>query len=331
MPKFQLMCHSILIRLTTLLSICLFPIAALLGQEQSGPRPRVHIDYTALSLERPKGFRKAGSYRGFEHKDLRASVMVLVIPGPYAEVTKGYETATLDENRMRLLSKSEMRICDSDGMLIKPSQSSLGTEYTKWITVFGDENETKIVMATFPTSESQEFDVPMRSTVLSIQHSDAKDSTDELPFRVGQVTGLERVASVAGMGMMTGFTRDGRLPAATPQDPVFAITNWSILVSSEERKSFVLQRLKTLEDVIVEEHKEPIAVEIDGMEGWEIHAIGRDKESDTPLAIYQVMLYPNGVGYVRMVGLVGRDLAADYIPKFKSLARSYEMIPDSDD
>jgi hypothetical protein len=44
------------------------------------------------------------------------------------------------------------------------------------------------------------------------------------------------------------------------------------------------------------------------------------------LTVYQVTIFPEG-SYVRIVGLVGRNLAGEFLPEFKALARGLKYKP----
>jgi len=67
-------------------------------------------------------------------------------------------------------------------------------------------------------------------------------------------------------------------------------------------------------------------ITIDRLDGYEIVADAEDADSGTPLTVYQVILYDDG-SYILMQGLVGTNLADEYLPEFKRLARSLKRKP----
>jgi hypothetical protein len=65
-------------------------------------------------------------------------------------------------------------------------------------------------------------------------------------------------------------------------------------------------------------------ISIDGLDGYEIVADAQDASSGTPLAMYQVMLFDNNRSYILIQGLVGANVRAEYLPEFRSMARSFK-------
>ena len=55
---------------------------------------------TGLALPQPEGFDKADSFYGFQQPSTGASVMLTVIPGPFSEVTKGFDKTNLTTKGM---------------------------------------------------------------------------------------------------------------------------------------------------------------------------------------------------------------------------------------
>jgi len=62
---------------------------------------------------------------------------------------------------------------------------------------------------------------------------------------------------------------------------------------------------------------------IDGLNNYETAAAGKDAGSSTALALHQLMLFDAG-RYFIMVGLLGAELRDEFLPEFKSLARSFK-------
>jgi hypothetical protein len=62
---------------------------------------------------------------------------------------------------------------------------------------------------------------------------------------------------------------------------------------------------------------------IDGLDGYEIIADAKDTTSDTPITVYQVMLFDNK-SYILIQGIVGTKIRDKYLLEFKAMARSFE-------
>ena len=253
--------------------------------------------------------------------------MVSVIPVPFLDVVKGFTKENLATRGVRLLSKRDVRIANRAGLLLNASQNAYGQEFQKWISVAGDETNTQIVTATFPTAMSGELSEAMRLVVLSATPSHINGDTPSLPFEIGTVEGLANVEQMAAMGKMVAFTKDGSIPAVQPTDPLFIVAPSLGDIPIEDPRTFAEWRLNQTTNTNIESIEGVSDISIDGIKGIEIEAIGHDQKSEQKLMVYQVMLYPEGGGYILMTGLVGNNESDEYLPKFKSLARTYRSLP----
>jgi hypothetical protein len=306
-----------------------FAFSHAVAQEMATERPLVAIEGTGLSLQQPNGFERAEAFHGFQQEGTGSSVMVTVIPGPFAEVAKGFTKKTLAKQGIRLLSKRDVTIANRAGLLLNLSQSAYGQEFQKWISVAGDEIKTQMVTATFPASMSGELSQAMRVVVLSATPSSTTDDMPSLPFEIGTVEGLANVKRISAMGKMVAFTKDGEIPASQPTGPLFIVAPSLGNVPIADQRTFAEQRLNQTAHTKIDSIESVSDVSIDRTKGIEIEAIGRDQESEMKLKVYQVVLFPKEGGYILMTGLVGNSGSNDYLPKFKSLARSYRTLPDA--
>ena len=307
--------------------ILLFAFSHAIAHDKATERPLVAIEGTGLSLQQPQGFERAEAFHGFQQESTGSSVMVTIIPGPFAEVTKGFTKETLATRGIGLLSKRDVRIANQAGLLLNLSQNAYGQEFQKWISVTGDETKTQVVTATFPTSKSGELSEAMRAVVLSATPLSTTGDTPSLPFEIGTVEGLVNVKRFAAMGKMVAFTKDGRIPAAQPTDPLFIVAPSLGDVPIDDQRTFAERRLNQTAHTKIDSIERVSDISIDRIKGIEIEAIGRDQKSENELMVYQVMLFPKEGGYILMTGLVGNSERDDYLPKFKSLARTYRSLP----
>ena len=219
-------------------------------------------------------------------------------------------------------------IANRAGLLLNLSQNAYGQEFHKWISVAGDETKTQMVTATFPTSKSRELSEAMRAVVLSATPTRTTGDTPSLPFEIGRVDGLANVDQIAAMGKMVAFTKDGKIPAAQATDPLFIVAPTLGDVAIDDQRSFAERRLNQTAHTRIDSIERVSDISIDRIKGIEIEAIGRDHKTEEKLTVYQVMLFPKEGGYVLMTGLVGNNESEHYVPKFKSLARTYRSLRD---
>jgi hypothetical protein len=277
-----------------------------------------------LAIPQPIGFTKATSFYGFEQSSTKSSVMLTKIPGPFAEVTKGFNKSGLATRGISLLSQKNVKIDDRDGLLLNVSQSAYGQKFLKWILVFGDKQSTQIVVATFPEQYAVKISEPLKKVVLGVSYSESSSSVISLPFTVTAVEGLSLVQKVAGMGKVAVFTKDGNLPLISPNDPLFMVAPSLGAVPIADRKSFATRRLSGYPGTEIVAIKSKNEISIDNLSGWEIIANAQDKQTKIPLLLHQIVIFPKEGGYILMVGIVGSKQAEIYSPKFKAMALTYK-------
>lgn len=272
-----------------------------------------------VAILQPSGFETAESFYGFQQPSTGASVMVLAIPGPFAEVTQGFTKTALAEKGMTLHSKELTQVKGQAGVKVYFSQQAYGQEFLKWAVLFGDTKRTTMVVATSPKSHAPKLRNSLQSVLQSVEP--AKTAASPLPFKI-DVGGLSQVQGVA-TGNTALFTRDGTVPVATPNDPMFVVALSIGDVRVGNRKEYARRRLFETAQTEIESVQSTTPVTIDGLEGYELIATGKDHKSQTPLMLYQVMLFPDEGGYILMTGLVGEEQAKSYLPQFKTMASTF--------
>jgi hypothetical protein len=285
----------------------------------------VDFPEVGLAIPQPSGFTKATSFNGFEQTDTTSSVMLSKIPGPFAAVTKGFNKSTLATRGIELISKQSVTIDNQPGFLLNVSQSAYGRTFLKWILVFGNEQDTKIVTATFPIENAPKLSDNLKRVLLAVVSSKiAAPAVSSLPFTVTAVDGLVRVTKITAFGKAAAFTKDGNMPSSSViTDPLLIVTPSLGAVPVGDRKSFAQQRLSNYPQIEMEKVTATNEISIDNLTGWEMTADARDLKTKAPLKIYQVVLFPKSGGYTLMVGMVGDKQAELYLPKFRAVALTY--------
>jgi hypothetical protein len=274
----------------------------------------------SLRIARPAGFTSSKQFDGWEQEASGASVMLTRIPGPYAEVTKGFDAETLKSRGMTLRAREKVTVDGLPGLLLDVTQTGYGTTYAKWILAFGDATQTFMVMASFPVDRTKALAASLKATVLSAKRAGgtAPAPGAGVPYTLTAGGGLKRTA---GPGRALIYTKDGSLPAKAAEDPLFVLAPSIGKALIGDRAQFAEQRLKQTAQIIDLVVTSSAPVRIDGLDGYESVATAKDKTSGTPLAVYQVILF-EGEGYVLMQGLVGSARSETYLPAFRAMARS---------
>jgi hypothetical protein len=250
-----------------------------------------------------------------------ASIMISELDGPYTDVSAGFDGPQMQSRGMRLLQKDDLTIDGWTGMLLRIEQDAHGITFAKWLSVFGDERQTIMITATYPKELEQELGATLRDTVIGAEF-DANRQVDpfaDLPFLIGAAQNLQFAKR---MGNMLIFTRDGVMPMESPEDPFFILGYAVSDVQIGDQKKFAEDRLAQTALISDAETLANETITIDGLGGSEIEATARHTESGTSVLVYQVILF-DGETYILMQGRSGAGMRSEYLPAFKSLAKSF--------
>lgn len=277
-----------------------------------------------LKVRRPEGFDDAADFHGFMQRESMASVMVMHVPGPFSEVSGGFsDEARLAQQGVQLLQNESLTVEGRSAALTHLSQSAAGIEVKKWVLTFGNEEETMMVMATFPASEEKRLSAPLKEIVLATKLDDAPllAPGEGLGFTLADSELLQPSRGLGGAKMLT-LTKDGETQSGPPEDPLLIVGRSFSTAPKSERREYAVGRLFYTAGTGVENILSTEEITIDGLEGFEVVADGIDTETGIALRVYHVMLFDEG-SYILIQGLVGADRSDRYLPEFKRLARSF--------
>ncbi|MFC1825638.1 DUF4124 domain-containing protein [Thermodesulfobacteriota bacterium] len=285
---------------------------------------RLQIPGTKVTLIPPPEFSKADRFPGFFLREADSSIMVTEMPGPYNEITKGYNKIDLSTRGMSLIEKKNVTVCGKNGLLLNITQTAHKKLYQKWIIVFGNKNETFLVTATFPQELRDQLSNALRSSILSTRCSSdtGKSFFEGLTF---SISASPKMKFAKRMGNNITMTKDGSFPAKNETDP-FLIAGASISegLVVDNKKSFAIKRVQhiaSLKNIEIEDIK---SITIDNLFGYEITARGTDKNHGGTNYAYQVILFGK-TDYYMIFGIVTADEKADYFPTFRQIAKTFKQ------
>jgi hypothetical protein len=306
--------------LAALLALLSIPVT---GAPEPKPVPAggSYVSFGGVGLKaiRPPGFEKAEGFYGFQQKETGASVMLIRIPGPFAEATRGFTAEQLKARGSTLVSRTDAQIDGRPGLLLYLTQSAYGIKFGKWVAAFGDPAQTYMATATFPLAREKTLSPLLKKAVLGVRVDTlAADPAADVPFTLVS----SKLKLTPGIGKMLAFTRDGVLLEKSPEDPIFVAAPSVSSVPILDPKEFSLARLRQTVKTTIEKVVSHEPVKIDGLSGFESIADAKGETSGTPVLLYQVMLFDSGP-YFLMQGIVGAGLRDEYLPEFKAMARSF--------
>lgn len=289
--------------------------------KKAPPSTYTSFSTAGIKLIKPDGFEVAEKFDGFQQASTQSSVIVMTIPGPFVEVTKGFTPGELKSQGMKLRSKQNVSIDGNKGILINLHQAAYGTKFIKWVFAFGNETETKIITATFPQSKAAKLSTILKSVLLTAKNDVTSPTAgSDVDFNISPSNKLKFTRS---MNRAVMYTKDGEIPAKSPEDPLFIVAPSLSEATIVDKKEFANRRLAQTKSIKINSITSTNPITIDGFDGYEIVADAKDIASDTPITIYQVMLFDDS-SYILIQGLVGTKVVNEYLPEFKAMAESFK-------
>ncbi|WP_285055388.1 hypothetical protein [Pedobacter ginsengisoli] len=274
---------------------------------------------TKCSLVPPAGFVPATSFNGFQHNESGSSIMITQMAGPYSKIVAGFVPENLAKQGMTMAKKEVVDFNGNKALSIKLSQKANGMDYLKEMLVIGNESTTVMVIGTYPeTSKNMEATIhkALFSTVYDEKKND--DPVAAANFTI-DVTGSDFKIDKTMSGMVI-YKMDDEIPSKKPT----LLAGQSIgKVISTDLKQYAINRVKKLPDLQQAEIKAANPITIDGLSGYEIVALNKNKD-DVAEQTYVAMLFKPDNGYFIIVGKAQADLEMN-LNLFKKIASTFKQ------
>lgn len=278
------------------------------------------IDGTKISMIPPEDFTKAVNFSGFQQDESGASIMVLDLPGPFSEVSKGFTEEGLQSQGMTLNTIEELRFNGLPAFLLTVEQKAYGNTYKKHILTFGTEKESVIINGTF-LAEMVTLSDPIKKSLLTTFYN-AELEID--PFSIVDFEVVTKGTKLLFTKSMSGsliFSVDGKIPSETKDQTNFIISKAFSEQMIVGKKKFTLNRIEQL-PIEIKKIISIEPIEIDGLKGFEIIADARDKTNGDKKIVYQAMLFEDKLYYI-FVGSSEADFENN-ITVFRKISKTFK-------
>ncbi len=287
------------IRITILLlSFSLIGFGQELPKEKS--EDHIQIKGTNIFIVPPTSFESSSNFKGFQNlNDQTSMIMVIEIPGPYSEVTKGFNSEMMQKQGMELKTKKEIKVSEFDGLLIELDQSANGIIFSKQIIIYGNEKSSTLINGVYP-KDSLQLGRKIKESILTtfVDVKIKSNPRDTLKYSLNENVGSLKFKAVIGNGML--FNRDLKIPTESIDKATLLTDKSFAKVEIKNEKLFCISRLKKYpNDYSIILSKGINEIEIDNLKGFELFAKNNDKENEE---MYQVILFDKNGGYYLFVG-----------------------------
>lgn len=296
------------IKITTLLlSFSLIGFGQELPKEKS--ENHIQIKGTNIFMVPPTSFESSSNFKGFQNpNDQTSMIMAMEIPGPYSEVSKGFNSEMMQKQGMELKTKKEIKVAAYNGLLIELDQSANGMAFSKQIVIYGNEESSTLINGVY-LKDSIQLGEKIKESVLTtfVDTKVESNPREALNYSLDEDVGSLKFKAVIGNGLL--LNRDLKTPTESV-DKATLLTDKSLAkVEIENEKLFCISRLKKYpDDYSVIPIKGINEIEIDNLKGFELFAKNNDKENEE---MYQVILFDENGGYYLFIGtyLIGSEKA----------------------
>ncbi len=310
-------------RINLILMFCFFQVSTVFGQKSiTNELTAEHISIagTKISLIPPQGFTKASDFLGFQQEPSGSSIMLLDIPGPFSETSKGFSKENFLSQGVQVQKIENLTINGLPAILVTGEQNAYGNEYIKFVLSFGTEKETIMINGAYPKN-LKEIGKEIKSAILTTYYEPDKviNPFETVDYMINaDEYGLKYAKS---MSLSLLFTVDGLMPSQSDDKTTFLVAKSFSKVPIVDTELFSINRLKKMPFEIenIESTKE---ISIDGISGYEIIALTIEKKTAEKGKVYQVILFSDSLYYI-MLGTTNREFEKN-IEKFKSIAHSFE-------
>jgi hypothetical protein len=296
-------------------------VACALVVAEASEEGAVAVPGTGVSLSLPAGFVAADTFPGFQSPETGSSIMVTEIPGPYGAVSAGMNAEGLKTQGMTLLSSESVEVAGLSGLLLSATQEVQGRTFQKWLSFFGNDDRTVLVMATFPRASSETMSEALKRSVLSAQWQPPDSEAVSLDGLTFDIKESDQLKVSVRLGNMLLLSKGGARPPLPPDAPILSIGPSLSPVAIDDLEQFAKARIvqtATVEGITVLEGK---AIVVAGRPAYELTASGIHDTSRVPLVVWQVVLV-KGQHYYLAQGRAVAATAETYIPEFRKIVSS---------
>lgn len=280
----------------------------------------LNVSGTKVSLIPPKGFIKASNFLGLQQIESGSSIMILDVPGPFTETSKGLTKEGFLSKGIETKEIQNITLNNLPAILVTGEQNAYGNAYIKYVLAFGTEKETILINGACPKNLEQIGALIKTSILSAFYDADKKINPFEtVDFELDVSGSTLRFAKNMSNSLI--FTIDGEFPTKSIDKITLIATKSFTEIDIKDKKLFALNRLKQM-PIDLEKVETTLEITIDGVSGYEVMASAKDKKTGDPEKIYQVILFSDKLYYL-LVGSTN-DRTQKGINELKQVVKTFK-------
>ncbi|MBX9674952.1 MAG: hypothetical protein K2X70_15995 [Candidatus Obscuribacterales bacterium] len=286
------------------------------------PIPGTHVQLIAPAGYGPTG----GRFTGLINKKNGASIMITELPAPFSQTQAGFTKEKLAERKLDLLSSKPMSVQGMMGLYAELEQAAYETNFQKYLLHFGNETISISVLGTIEKLANDKDKEALKAAVLSATYNkkaSAPSLVDGLPFTISDTTKLKRWHRLQNSLIF----REQPFDEKAIHRPVYVVAPSIASLDISDKKAYAENRVSQTVHVINQKSESTKPVEIAGLKGYEIVVTGQDHKDQSPMMLYQTMLFGKKIYYI-FQGICSEKDRAVYLNEFRMLTESFKPKPE---
>jgi hypothetical protein len=279
----------------------------------------VIISGTNISMIPPPEFEPSKNFKGFnDPNDKMSIIMIVEIPGPFDEISKGFQPDLMKEREMNLISSKRILINGIDGLLLEFNQKVNGLTFSKYALLYGNRNHTTLINGMFledSITTGKLIKECINSTVVNLDMN--VDPRLAMDYTIDETAGDFTFESVMGNAMMFNKLH----PTDTNQNITIMVDKSYQKTQVADKKTFCIKRLGQLPETYnFIETKGLNEIVVDGISGYELYA----SSANNPLEeLYQAILFDDDGGYFIFIAIYKSDQTTE-IENIRNVVKSFK-------
>ena len=282
----------------------------------------IQIPGTSVCLRPLEGFVAADRFPGFMNEETGSSIMVSELTAPYQTMIEQFSNKEkMKEKGMVMINHSSVKVDGKQAELFKIEQEAYEIVFNKWVLIIDNSGSIILILATYIKDPEGTDDINLKEAILSATFQKASNPLDAINFEFSTIEPF-KIANV--MGQTVILSLDGQYPVKVENEPIVIIgLSGKNDIEIPDKKAFAIKRVAQTALVKSITVEQTVAVTIGNLSGYKIIANGFDKNNNTPMTIFQVLLFEES-GYSIVVGITPSAKNEIYIPLFDSIATSFK-------
>ena len=296
----------------------------------AAPAHAADIIYPAgsrVGLAPPPKMTVSRNFAGFEDRENRAAIVIVVLPGAaYSDIEQSTTAESLQKQGVTFDTREDVTHPLGKAFLILGHQQVEDQTIRKWIFVVSAQDVTAVVTVQIPEATQSAYpDAVIRAALMTVSVRPtvpAEEQLELLPFRVSELAGFKVGGVIAGRAVML---TDGVVnQPATAMDThilVAAAVGGASQAAERERLAHeVFATLPNMKDVRISSSE---SLRIAGQQGHQIMARGRDGASGDEITIVQWLRF-GGSAYIHIIGVARTENWSQAYARFRQVRDGIE-------